>query len=51
MVFAGQGERADMQELLDKLQARLGLRDWQIRVEFRDPLVFDEKGRVDWDGE
>lgn len=40
-----------MQQVLEKWQARLGLKDWNIQLEFRDPAVFDEKGRITWDGE
>ncbi len=40
-----------MQQVLEKWQARLGLRDWDIQLEFKDPSVFDEKGRITWDGD
>lgn len=40
-----------VQELLEKWQARLGLRDWQIQLELRDPMTFNEKGCVHWDGD
>lgn len=40
-----------MQGMLEKWQSRLGLMDWRVRLEFRDPSIFNEKGRIDWDGE
>ena len=29
----------------------LGLMDWRVRLELRDPFIFNEKGQIDWNGE
>jgi hypothetical protein len=38
-------------ELLATWQKRLGLQDWAITLELRDPLLFTDCGQVNWDGD
>lgn len=42
---------AALQERLAYWQKRLGLQDWSIKLELRDPQVFPEDGLVNWNGD
>ncbi len=40
-----------LQKCLATWQRRLGLQDWTIRLDLRDPLTFTDRGLVDWNGD
>ena len=40
-----------MKAALEMWQQRLGLMDWDITLQLKDPSIFDDRGHVVWDGD